>query len=121
MKVIALLLLLTPAPAELTRHPWRMTDQPSPAPEMRFTAGDPPRVSGFAGCNQFSANYELTEGGRLTFGAVVLTRMACEDAAMRREQQFLDLLRRVNGYRFDGPELLLLENGWEAARFAAAP
>jgi heat shock protein HslJ len=112
-------MMLAPAD-DLARNAWRMKGVDAPVPVMEFGAAGMPRVSGFAGCNRFSGTFELTEGGRLKFGAMAVTRMACDDEAMKREQEFLEMLGKVNGYRFDGGELLLLENGWEAGRFVPA-
>jgi heat shock protein HslJ len=51
-------------------------------------------VSGFAGCNRVRGSYQL-DGDRLTFGALLSTRMACSPEAMQIEQMVLDGLTRV--------------------------
>lgn len=52
------------------------------------------RASGFAGCNRFSAPYELTSG-KLTFDALVTTRKACGAEADRIERAYLDALEHA--------------------------
>lgn len=94
-----------------------MVDIEGSAPEIRFNSREGERVMGATGCNRFSGTYRLEKGGRLTVGAVAVTRMACAAETMETESRFLDVLRRVNGYRIEDGELLLLEHGWEIARF----
>jgi heat shock protein HslJ len=63
------------------------------------------RVSGRAGCNQFSAPYSIRAAGQLTIVEAVTTRMACPPPAMRFEADFLDKLQAVNNYKINGPVL----------------
>lgn len=63
------------------------------------------RVSGRAGCNQFSAPYSLRAAGQLTIVEAVTTRMACPPPAMQFEADFLDKLQAVNNYKISGPVL----------------
>lgn len=101
-------------PAGLLDRDWRMAAAGGEAPVLRLSSG---RASGTTGCNRFSGSFTLEDGGRLTIGAVAVTRRACDEPSMRREREFLGVLQRVNGYRLEDGELLLLENGWEIARF----
>jgi heat shock protein HslJ len=63
------------------------------------------RVSGRAGCNQFSAPYSVRGPGQLTIVQAVTTRMACPEPAMQFEADFLDKLQAVNQYKIDGQQL----------------
>ncbi|MEO6918279.1 MAG: META and DUF4377 domain-containing protein [Collimonas sp.] len=63
------------------------------------------RVSGRAGCNQFSAPYSVRAAGRLSIVEAVTTRMACPPPAMHFEADFLDKLQAVNHYQIAGPVL----------------
>ena len=45
------------------------------------------RATGSGGCNRFTGNYEL-EGDRLSFKPLASTRMACEQAVMRAEDEY---------------------------------
>ncbi|WP_022955515.1 META domain-containing protein [Perlucidibaca piscinae] len=64
------------------------------------------RAGGFAGCNRFSAGYELS-GDQLRFGAAIATRMACV-GGMELERDYLQALSRVTRYRLQGSTLTLL-------------
>jgi heat shock protein HslJ len=55
---------------------------------MQFEDGE---VSGHAGCNRFRASYTAT-GDRIEFGPASTTRMACEEALMTQEREFLSAL-----------------------------
>ena len=66
------------------------------------------RVSGFTGCNDFSARYRR-QGRGLAFQRVTYTRKGCvEPALAKTEAAFLDALRRVRFWRIDGTTLSLL-------------
>ena len=55
------------------------------------------QVAGSAGCNSYSASYQL-EGNSLSLGPVASTRMACEEERMQRESEFLSALGAAAGY-----------------------
>jgi len=63
------------------------------------------RVSGRAGCNQFSAPFSMRGPGRLAIDEAVTTRMACQEPAMRFEAAFLEKLQTVNNYKITGSVL----------------
>lgn len=109
--------MILAAPGGLLDRTWRMVNVEGSAPEIYFSSAESPRVTGTTGCNRFSGTYAIEKGGRLTIGTVAVTRRACAAETMEAERRFLDLLRRVNGYRIEDGELLLLEHGWELARF----
>lgn len=86
----------------LTGVRWKLTEimgqrvaatEPDMTPYLQF--GEDGRVSGFAGCNQFTGAYE-TEGLRLTFKPMATTEKACLNASV--EQQFLTTLQGVDNY-----------------------
>lgn len=99
------------AEPKLTAVRWKLTEllgqavaptEPDTTPYLQF--GDDGRVSGFAGCNQFTGAYE-TDGLRLTFKPMATTRKACLSDAI--EQQFLDTLQGVDNYSLDETTLAL--------------
>ncbi|MGN6317317.1 META domain-containing protein [Trinickia sp.] len=53
------------------------------------------RASGFAGCNRFGGAYTLTSG-KLGFGPLAATRMACGENADRIERVYLDALAHAD-------------------------
>jgi heat shock protein HslJ len=52
------------------------------------------KVSGSTGCNRFTGTYSQ-DGVVVTLGILATTRRACLPEAMKREQQFLDLLSKI--------------------------
>jgi heat shock protein HslJ len=50
------------------------------------------RVSGSSGCNRFHGEFKV-EGTALTIGPLATTRMACDEAVMAQEQEFLRALQ----------------------------
>ncbi len=72
------------------------------------------RVSGFAGCNRFNGTYDLKDG-KISFGPLAVTRMACTTSAGALEQPYLDALAHVarSGVQMNPPPSLelTLEDG----------
>jgi heat shock protein HslJ len=66
------------------------------------------KVSGSAGCNRYTAPY-VSDGPKLTFGAIAATRRMCTqpDGVMEQEQQFLKALEAVTSAGVDGDRLEL--------------
>jgi putative lipoprotein len=76
------------------------------------------RVSGFSGCNTFTGTYSL-EGGRLTFGNLASTMMACP-SGMDIEQAFQQALGETVTWRIGGQTLELVDpSGTVVAVFEA--
>ncbi len=71
-------------------------------------------VAGNGGCNNFHGGYVL-EAGKLSFGKLASTAMACPD--MELERQFYDALERVNRFSIDGSWLAFYDTEDELARF----
>ncbi|HVF62543.1 MAG TPA: META domain-containing protein [Casimicrobiaceae bacterium] len=68
-----------------------------------------------ADCNRGSGRYQANDV-ELTFGPIATTKMSCPDGS--RDREFLDALGRVDRYRFEGTDLLLLtRDGKTALRF----
>ncbi len=77
--------------------------------ETKLTAnfGTDGRLSGSAGCNNYTASYEVT-GKNIKIGSIAATRKMCIKAdVMEQEQQFLKALETVATYQFDGNRLEL--------------
>jgi len=74
-------------------------------------------VAGSTGCNRYSASYAL-DGEALELGPIASTRMACPPPADAVEREYVAALERVAGWRLDGEQLVLLdEGGAELLRF----
>lgn len=87
---------------------------------LAFDADGP--ASGSAGCNRFTTRWQ-SEGSRLTFGPVALTRMMCpRPEVMEQEQSFVRALETVATARFDGDRLeLRTADGAIALQLTRAP
>ncbi|HEX6888206.1 MAG TPA: META domain-containing protein [Candidatus Nanopelagicales bacterium] len=72
-------------------------------------------ASGNAGVNTYNATYTSSADGTLTFSAIASTKMAGDEAAMKLEAEYLDMLGKVTGYSvsnglldlFVGPDQML--------------
>lgn len=69
---------------------------------------DAEHMGGTTGCNHYSFNY-TAEGQTLTIvePGPILTMMACEEALMQQEADFMRLLSAVTGYRLEEDHLTL--------------
>lgn len=78
------------------------------------------RLSGFAGCNNYSAGLSVT-GDRLEIGQPVSTRKACpSETVMALEREYLERIARASTFvvRHDGLELSLSDGSGMAFRKA---
>jgi heat shock protein HslJ len=112
----------TPAGSQPTGVEWSLTDLGgAPAPvgagdrPATLLLGDSAQASGFLGCNQWSARYDLA-GDSLRFGPVLSTRMAC-DRGMELERSYGAALEATRAYRLTGEGLELLGPDGAVARF----
>jgi len=98
----------------------RLLDTAGPAITLQLQSQNP-RVTGFAGCNRMFGGY-LLDGDQLKFDQLGATKMAClEEARMKLEQDYLQMLTQVAGWKIDGSSLLLLDaNGATLATFTAS-
>ena len=88
------------------------------APTLRLEGG---RASGSAGCNSFSATYELRQDERIEFGPITATEMACEPAVMEQERSFLSILRAARSYsRYGNGSLSIIAPDGRAIRLRPA-
>jgi heat shock protein HslJ len=71
---------------------------------LRFAQTD--RVSGRAGCNDFSGPIRWG-GAQVTIGPLVVTRKACSPAVSDQEARYLEALAGAQRVRTDGPYLLI--------------
>lgn len=68
------------------------------------------RFSGNTGCNSFNGSFQVS-GNKLSFSqSMAMTKMMCPGNG---EQVFLNALKSINNYQFDGNKLILL-SGTEA-------
>jgi heat shock protein HslJ len=74
--------------------------------ELTANFGTDGMLSGNSGCNTYSAAYQI-DGNKIAIGPAATTRMACEQAVMDQEQQYLAALSTAATYRIDGNKLEL--------------
>ncbi len=62
------------------------------------------QLSGSAGCNRYSASYEV-DGANITIGAPATTRMMCAQPIMEQEAQYLAAIQLAATYNVQGSRL----------------
>jgi putative lipoprotein len=96
--------------AELVGSEWALTHLGSAADQsesgITATFGEDASIKGSAGCNTYSASYEL-DGKWMTIGPVAITEMACDSAIMDREQEYLTALEDTAWYAIQSDTLVL--------------
>jgi heat shock protein HslJ len=105
------------SPTALLEREWRLIALDG-RPVGQTATGEAPtlvfenstRAAGFAGCNRFTASYERIGDRGLRFGAVALTRMACQ-AGMDVEGQYGAALERTRSFRLAADRLELFGDG----------
>jgi|SRR5690554_1552670 len=85
--------------------------------EIGFTLTADNTISGFAGCNQFSGNFEYGPNNAIQFSPMMATKMFCEDM-QSTESGFFTVFMEVSTYRIsDGQLEFLAEDGTPLAIF----
>lgn len=74
---------------------------------LSFTLLDEQRAAGRAGCNNWTADYQLN-GNTLTLQHIASTRKLCAPSLMEQEQRFLAALAQVQRWEFGEHQQLLL-------------
>jgi heat shock protein HslJ len=83
------------------------TSSSVPAGTAAFiTFADDGSVTGSTGCNSFGGTAKV-DGNKITFGELVMTKMACDGAAGDLEASVLRVLEQPVTYRIDGSRLIL--------------
>ncbi|MGH8779065.1 META domain-containing protein [Paraburkholderia sp.] len=95
-------------------------DSDKPITLVLSTATGQRRANGFSGCNRYMGTYTLKDG-KLSFGLLAGTRMACHTPGGQLEPAYLDALEHIarTGVQMRTPQelQLTLENG-DALRFS---
>jgi heat shock protein HslJ len=84
---------------------------------MRLESG---RLTGFAGCNNFSGSYTL-DGGQLKIGPVASTQMACPEPGSSIETAFHKALSGTLRFAVDGDHLTATTASGDTLRFQREP
>jgi Heat shock protein len=84
-------------------------DQLTPAVtgvETSLTFGKDGQVNGNLGCNSFSGSYSIKEG-KIVFGSLIATMMACPDAQMSQESAAFKALNSTVSYELGSGSLTI--------------
>jgi heat shock protein HslJ len=126
-KLITMLMLLSLAltlpacgsgtSASLTGTSWKLTtweaggvqNPTAPGVETSLVFGNDDQVSGNLGCNSFGGTYSVTNG-KITFGNLMSTLMACQEPQMSQETHAFQVLRGTASYTLKG-DVLTITNG----------
>jgi heat shock protein HslJ len=113
--------------ARLEGATWQLQEMPGPQSAalgrltrpitVRFESG---RLSGFAGCNNFSGGYTLA-GDQLKIGPVASTQMACPEPGSSIENAFHAALSGTWRYVVDGDDLSATTASGGTLRFRREP
>lgn len=63
-------------------------------------------ANGKGGCNEFGTTYTVNPDGKLSFGPVMATKMAC-DSLMAQENAYFNALAKVAQFKTEGGKLTL--------------
>lgn len=86
----------------------------APAPADQTLKFDKGKIASFTGCNRGFGSYtEGDDGASLTLSLVGTTKMACEEAAMKAEADWIALMAKVKSYALEDDELLLIDEAGE--------
>lgn len=109
---------------KLENQNWTLTEMNGEKPEVSddskahilFSLEDK-KVSGYSGCNRFSAPYELVDN-KLQISNILSTRRACMGNNI--EAQLFEILKTTDKFSIENKTLILLDKaGKSIAKFAA--
>jgi heat shock protein HslJ len=111
------------APSSLTGRTWVLEDLSGAGviddAQATLDVAQDGRVSGRATCNRFSGSATIA-GDAITFGPLATTRMACAEALMNQEQNYLAALAQAKQWEVQGSTLFIhVGGGSEPLRFTA--
>ena len=108
-------------PSSLTGRTWVLEDLQGAGvlddAQATLEIGQDGRVSGRATCNQFTGTATIA-GDSISFGPLATTRMACAEALMLQERNYLAALAQAKQYEVQGSTLFIhIGGGSEPLRF----
>lgn len=77
------------------------------------------KISGLSGCNTYSVGFTKNKNS-ITFSQPITTRIMCNEVAMNKERQFLNIFTTTKEFSIKKDTLILYDNGKEilkATRF----
>ncbi len=67
-------------------------------------------VAGLAGCNTYGVAFTQNQN-KITFSHVISTKILCDDEAMEKEKQFLNIFSNTKEYSIKDDTLILYDDG----------
>src|SRR5688572_23455944 len=107
----------------LTAKPWVLSSFLGAEPDLsKFSTGVPTlsfldggRLAGFAGCNNFSGEFELGEPGAIKLDPGAMTRKACPGNG---ENEFLAEFEKAKNFKLEKEKLILMDGTTELMSFS---
>jgi heat shock protein HslJ len=75
--------------------------------DVTLTFADDGTVSGSSACNTYSGSYEAGDDGSISLGPLASTQMACEEAIMALEANYLQTLDEASSFAIAEGRLIL--------------
>jgi putative lipoprotein len=75
--------------------------------DVTLTFADDGTVSGSPACNTYSGSYEAGDDGSISLGPLASTQMACEEAIMALEANYLQTLDQASSFAIAEGRLIL--------------
>ncbi|MFC1977557.1 DUF4382 domain-containing protein [Chloroflexota bacterium] len=69
------------------------------------------RISGSAGCNNYFTGYEINQNELTLTSPVGSSRMACPEAVMNQEAEYLEILQYTESFDIEGDQLRIVSGG----------
>lgn len=116
----------TGAPAALVGRTWKLTALTTGASttaipagvEVSLNFGADRNAGGNNGCNGYGGEYSATSDGKLAFGALMQTEMACDEPRMSIESAYMRLLQQTATWSLAGGTLTLTSaDGTRSGKF----
>jgi heat shock protein HslJ len=115
----------SPEVASLTDTDWQLVDvggapaRAQPGERTAYLVLLDGLLTGGSGCNKLMGSYVSDRPGKVRFGPVASTRMACAEAMQAQETALLNAFAHASAYRIEGRTLTLLHGDRVLARFFA--
>jgi len=99
---------------DLFQTEWELIKMGAAKPKLTATdnnisilfSKDNSHFAGFSGCNRYSGKYDIKKE-KLLFDNIISTKMACPEADMTFETNYLNALNKVNNFAINGDTLFL--------------
>jgi heat shock protein HslJ len=104
--------------SELTLNGQKV-DIPAGQQNITLQFEDGGKANGNSGCNDFGTDYKAGKDGKLSFGQITSTLMACDN--MQQESAYLDALSKVQQFKVEGGKLTLSSADGQTAMVFTMP